>query len=190
MRSIANEARTFFVGRYGKVLPFATVMCDHLDKPEDILGVSLIILNPRTWTPHHFALCLLPSKGHKAEVTKQQIEEVLFDRVGISFDEVANCMTDTTNSAQKTSRLVTGKDTADKCNMHVWNLVLGHTTGLKKRSGEAYKFVYALYLKGHRLSMKLNGNWSKEHLVANGGSAGKQCLPGETNENQWCFHYV
>jgi hypothetical protein len=42
----ANTTRVFFQKRYGKTLPFAIAMCDHLDKPEDILGVSLIIINP------------------------------------------------------------------------------------------------------------------------------------------------
>jgi hypothetical protein len=64
IRGAINGIRDFFTKRYGTCnIPFAVALCDHLDKPEDILGVSLILLNPRTWKSHYFALCLLPSKG-------------------------------------------------------------------------------------------------------------------------------
>jgi hypothetical protein len=72
IKLVCDETRDYFARRYNSKVPFVHVMCDHLDKPEDILGVSVVIFIPRTWTNPYFALCLLPSKGHSAKKSRNR----------------------------------------------------------------------------------------------------------------------
>jgi hypothetical protein len=119
------SALNWFVMKQGTILCGATILRCHLSMSCAITSTSqkIFLESPLLYSIHELGqtTTLLYVCCLQGTLSKKMVD-ALFTRIGIQVHEIVTCMTDTTNRAQKTSRLVTGKGMADKCNMHVWSL--------------------------------------------------------------------
>ena len=114
-----NKTREYLRSIHGQDVPFVHVQVDHVDMKDfiDALGISVSFIDP---TGPELELIragvgLVESDTHTADRASQQALRVLFSRLGITQNLILPVGVDTTTSALKTSRLISGLDDECEC---------------------------------------------------------------------------
>ena len=126
-----SETRAYWEKWLGKRMAFINVAHDVWDsKMKDVLGVSVFFYNPVRHEFYSLPLGLTPVEDKKSDPTALQTMDLL--RVaGIEEEDLYMPVNDTTNSAVKTGRVLTGED--GSCAMHQVQLCFVHATGKVQR---------------------------------------------------------
>jgi hypothetical protein len=119
---------------HGQDVAFVHVQVDHVDMKNfiDALGISISFIDPigpelelvRT------GVGLVESDTHTADQASQQALRVLHSRLGIMQNLILPVGVDTTTSALKTSRLISGSDEECEGWIHVLNLIIEYAMGI------------------------------------------------------------
>jgi len=131
----AELARDHLTKILKKKTPFVTVAHDIWDsKKKEVLGVTVFFCCPpkklRLKVPIGLTVVDDKTSSKTAELTMKML-----NACGINAEDLYKAANDTTNSALKVGRILTGGDEGT-CAMHQTQLVVDHATGRKKRSAQ------------------------------------------------------
>jgi hypothetical protein len=109
---------------------------------------------------------------------------VLHTPLGITQNLILPVGVNTTTSALKTSRLISGSDEECECWMHVLNLIIEHAMGIRVRTKNhkvVDEFPEAEIVRNaaKQLAIFIKAN-REEYKHYNKGAAVNICLPGDT----------
>jgi hypothetical protein len=117
----------------GKEVPFVTVCHDIWNgKKRDILGISVMFIDPRNCMLYRIPIGMIRISGH----TAQQVSDltwILMSGIGFHQSDLLKSVNDNTLAAVLASKYITGLEEGGKCDMHKADLVIKHATGLCKR---------------------------------------------------------
>ncbi len=119
---------------HGQDVAFVHVQVDHVDMKNfiDALGISISFIDPTG--PELELVCagvgLVESDTHTADQASQQALRVFNSRLGIMHNLILPVGVDTTTSALKTSRLISGSDEECEGWIHVLNLIIEYAMGI------------------------------------------------------------
>ena len=119
----------------GKTTPFATLCHDVWNGVnKDVLGLSLMFADPRNGNVYNIPLGLITAQGH----TTHQVCDLsvaLLSCFGVQADtDLFFTVNDNTNSTVLAGKYILKHQGEGKCNMHITDLILKHTTGLVIRT--------------------------------------------------------
>ena len=121
----------------GKTIPFATICHDIWQgHRKDILGLCLMLIDPRNCVFYKIPVGLCETDGHTAAQVATHTLKIL-TTVGITQSDLSSSVNDNTNSAVLAGKYIVGNQTGGKCDMHRAELILKHATGLaiRRRGG-------------------------------------------------------
>lgn len=119
--------RTFFTETLKKEIPFLTVAHDIWDSTKkDVLGVTVHFFCPATKTRVKVPVGMLVCNDKNSKAVCEQTLSMLA-ACGIGKDDIYRAANDTTNSAVKVGRLLSGEN--GTCSMHQVQLIITHATG-------------------------------------------------------------
>ena len=135
VNNLGDNIRETFKSWCGKRIRFACLAHDVWQGcKKDILGVTLILPDPRNCNVYKIPIGLLQTKGHSAAQVADHTETIL-NQVGFTRLDLCASINDNTNSAVLAGKYITGMEQGGKCDMHRAELILKHATGqaIRKR---------------------------------------------------------
>ena len=114
-------------------IPFVTVCHDIWQaKDHDVLGVTVMFIDPRNCKIYRIPIGLADCEGHAA-TDVANLTETLRLSVTLTKKDLCASVNDNTMAAVLAGKYIVGTDRAGKCDMHKAELVLKHATGLVQR---------------------------------------------------------
>lgn len=128
LRSAANKYKELC----GYQIPFLSICHDTwCGKKKEILGVTLVYIDPNGGSLFKIPVGLVASEGKDAETTSKQTMTVL-SLYGIEKSWMFKGVNDNTSSAVKTTKLLLSSDDEGYCVMHKAELCVKHALGVLK----------------------------------------------------------
>ena len=153
----------------GKTTPLATLCHDVWNGVnKDVLGLLLMFADPRNGNVYRIPLGLLTSQGHTAcQVCDLSVASL--SCFGVQPDtDLFGTVNDNTNSADLAGKYILNHRGEGKCDMHITDFILEHTTGLvirtkKKITVDSNPSFIAIYNKFREFSNWLMNKVAKGH---------------------------
>ena len=133
--TLISNVCTRYEELHGKTTPFAT-LCHYVwnGVNKDVLGLSLMFADPCNGNVYRIPLSLIPAQGHTARQVCD-LSVALLSCFGVQVDtDSFGTVNDNTNSAVLAGKYILNHRGEGKCNMHITDLILKHTTGLVIRT--------------------------------------------------------
>ena len=129
VNDLGNNIRTTFEVLCGQRIRFASIAHDVWQGcKKDILGITLMLVDPRNCNVYKVPVGLVETKGHSARQIANHTENIL-NQVGFTQLDLAASINDNTNSAVLAGKYITGMAVGGKCDMHRAELIMKHATG-------------------------------------------------------------
>ena len=157
---------TWYEELCGKTTPFATLCHDVWNGiKKDVLGLSLMFADLHDGNVYCIPLGLITAQGH---TTCQvcDLSVALLSCFGVQADtDLFGTVNDNTNSAVLARKYILNRQGESKCDMHITDLILKHTTGLvictKNRvTVDSNPSFIAIYNKFHEFT-----NWLMNEIA-------------------------
>lgn len=159
---LVRKVRMRFEALCGKEVPFITICHDMWNgKKKEVLGVSIMFIDPRNCVLYKIPIGMLRVYGHSSADICEVTWSIMVVYGIIQRDLIAS-VNDNANTAILASKYITGKKSkGGKCDMHKADLMLKHATGLVTRShdnrvidaNEPFMELYDTFLKFARWLM-------------------------------------
>ena len=132
--NLINACRSEYERLCYQKVPFISVCHDIWQaRDHDVLGVTIMFIDPRNCEVYRIPIGLAECKGHAA-TDVANLTDVLLLGVGITTGDLSASVNDNTTAAVLAGKYIVGqKDKTGKCDMHKAELVLKHATGLVQR---------------------------------------------------------
>ena len=191
--------RTFFTETLKKEIPFLTVAHYIWDSTKkDVLGVTVHFFCPATKTRVKVPVGMLVCDDKNSKAVCAQTLSMLA-ACGIGKDDIYRAANDTTNSAVKVGRLLSGEN--GTCSMHQVQLIITHATGRvtrKKNNKIVDSFVECERIRKTSedcanwiMNRKSKGRYSDycKNMTEKGRSSRKLIIPNSTRAAGVVLHY-
>ena len=133
--NLLNACRSEYQKLCRQKVPFITVCHDIWQaKDHDVLGVTLMFIDPRNCHIYRLPIGLAECDGHAATDVANLTDALLLG-VGVTTADLCASVNDNTTAAVLAGKYIVGNPEKDggKCDVHKAKLVLKHATGLVKR---------------------------------------------------------
>ena len=132
--NLINACRSEYERLCYQKVPFISVCRDIWQaRDHDVVGVTIMFIEPRSCEVYRIPIGLAECKGHAA-TDVANLTDVLLLGVGITTGDLSASVNDNTTAAVLAGKYIVGqKDKTGKCDMHKAELVLKHATGLVQR---------------------------------------------------------